>query len=73
MHSAFANVKMLQFMLLPSPNISGLFPESQDNCGSGGMRFTAIRWLPHMDIGQPPFQEQYGSIQKYTNDCVCTY
>jgi hypothetical protein len=27
-----------------------------------------LRFLPHIDIGEPPFHEPYGSIQKYMED-----
>jgi hypothetical protein len=29
-----------------------------------------LRWLPHIDIGEPPFQEPhaYGCIQKYMEE-----
>jgi hypothetical protein len=52
MYSNFAAVEMLQFnssQLVPI--IVRYLPESQDNCDSGGMVFTAImlRWLPHID------------------------
>jgi hypothetical protein len=28
-----------------------------------------LTWFPHIDIGEPPFQEPDGSIQKYMQDC----
>jgi hypothetical protein len=45
-------------------------PESQDNCGSGGMLFTATRaqMAPRKDIGNPPFITPFGQVGK---GCVC--
>jgi hypothetical protein len=43
-------------------------PESQDNCGSGGMLSPELRWLPHIDIGRPPLTGLYGPVQIHTEE-----
>jgi hypothetical protein len=46
-------------------------PESQDNCGSGGMLFTTTRAQmspPHGYIGNPLLRTPFGACQVHTEE-----
>jgi hypothetical protein len=69
LYSAFADVKMLQFNSLTGTKhyqngIIIYLPESQDNCGSGGMLFTATRaqMAPPHGYRQPSVSDSIWSL-----------
>jgi hypothetical protein len=73
LYSAFADVEMLQF------NSSSLVPNTIRNALSYIYQKAKtivvlvvccsqrpeLRWLPHMDIGYPPFRTLYGALARY--------
>jgi hypothetical protein len=75
MRSAFADVKMLQFNSSElAPNIIKM--TLSDNCQKAKTIVVLVvcfsrpnlRRLPHIEVGEPLFQEPYGSIQKYMDE-----
>jgi hypothetical protein len=81
LHSAFADVKMLQFnssYLVPTITGMALSYICQKAktivvlvvCCS---QRPELRWLPHMDVGNPPFRTPFGACQVHTEELLLYY